>query len=123
MVLNTSFNRRGEPIVCSPEDAIESFVGLGADALAIGSFIVEKPSGDMRLPNLRKTTKPWWAPYGDESVFVSSSEHTHDAIVGKHGDFRQRLSEVKGRPARGATILLVAYELQGLGKLRGMGTH
>lgn len=41
MVLNTSFNRRGEPIVCTPEDAIESFAGLGADALAIGSFLVE----------------------------------------------------------------------------------
>ncbi|MEZ4410795.1 MAG: carbamoyltransferase C-terminal domain-containing protein [Polyangiales bacterium] len=39
MVLDTSFNRRGEPIVCTPDDAIESFVGLGADALVIGDFI------------------------------------------------------------------------------------
>lgn len=44
MVINTSFNRRGEPIVCTPEDALDSFLGLGADALAIGSFIVEHPS-------------------------------------------------------------------------------
>lgn len=41
MVLNTSFNRKGEPIVCTPEDAVDAFLGLGADALAIGSFIVE----------------------------------------------------------------------------------
>ena len=44
LVLNTSFNRRGEPIVRSPEEAIESFVGLGADALAIGPFIAEAPA-------------------------------------------------------------------------------
>lgn len=44
MVLDTSFNRRGEPIVCTPEDALDAFVGLGADALAIGSFVVERPS-------------------------------------------------------------------------------
>jgi predicted NodU family carbamoyl transferase/ferredoxin len=41
MVLNTSFNRRGEPIVCTPEDALESFLALGADALALGPFLVE----------------------------------------------------------------------------------
>lgn len=51
MVLNTSFNRRGEPIVCAPADALESFVGLGADALAIGSFIVEASRADRSIPN------------------------------------------------------------------------
>ncbi len=50
MVLNTSFNRRGEPIVCTPDDAIDAFLGLGADALAIGGFIVERPEG--APPNL-----------------------------------------------------------------------
>lgn len=45
MVLDTSFNRRGEPIVCTPEDALDAFVGLGADLLAIGSFVVERPPG------------------------------------------------------------------------------
>ncbi|TNF36941.1 MAG: radical SAM protein, partial [Deltaproteobacteria bacterium] len=42
MVLNTSFNRRGEPIVCTPADALASFTGLGADVLAIGPFVVER---------------------------------------------------------------------------------
>ncbi len=44
MVLNTSYNRRGEPIVCSPRDAIEAFEELGADTLAIGGYIVERRS-------------------------------------------------------------------------------
>ncbi len=44
MVLNTSFTRKGEPIVCTPKDAVESFRGLGIDALVMGPFIVvDKP--------------------------------------------------------------------------------
>jgi len=41
-VLNTSFNVRGEPIVCTPDDAIRCFFGTGLDALLIGPFVVEK---------------------------------------------------------------------------------
>lgn len=40
-VLNTSFNIHGEPLVCSPADAIDVFRRSGADALAIGPFLVE----------------------------------------------------------------------------------
>ena len=43
VVLNTSFNVRSEPIVCTPHDAIRCFFGSGLDALAIGSFLVRKP--------------------------------------------------------------------------------
>jgi carbamoyltransferase len=43
VLVNTSFNTRGEPIVCTPRDAIESFWTSPLDALAIGPFIVEKP--------------------------------------------------------------------------------
>ena len=42
VVMNTSFNLRGEPIVCSPTDAIRTFFSSGMDALIIGSFVVEK---------------------------------------------------------------------------------
>ena len=42
MVLNTSFNDKGEPIVCTPQDALRCFFSTGLDALAIGDFIVEK---------------------------------------------------------------------------------
>jgi carbamoyltransferase len=41
-VLNTSFNVKGEPIVCSPTDAVRCFYGTGMDAMAIGSFLLEK---------------------------------------------------------------------------------
>jgi len=42
VVLNTSFNVAGQPIVCTPKDAIGTFYICGLDALSIGDFIVEK---------------------------------------------------------------------------------
>jgi carbamoyltransferase len=42
VLVNTSFNTRGEPIVCTPRDAIECFWTSPLDALAIGSFLLEK---------------------------------------------------------------------------------
>jgi carbamoyltransferase len=43
-VLNTSFNIHGEPLVCSPAEAVDVFLRSGADALAIGPFLVERPA-------------------------------------------------------------------------------
>lgn len=42
VLINTSFNTLGKPIVCSPRDAIECFWTSPFDALIIGSFLVEK---------------------------------------------------------------------------------
>ena len=42
VVINTSFNVRGEPIVCTPQDAYHTFVNTGIDALVIGDFIVTR---------------------------------------------------------------------------------
>ncbi len=42
MVLNTSFNVKGEPIVCSPQDAIRTFYTCGLDALIMDRFLIEK---------------------------------------------------------------------------------
>jgi carbamoyltransferase len=42
ILVNTSFNTRGKPIVCSPRDALECFWTSPLDALAIGPFILEK---------------------------------------------------------------------------------
>ena len=42
MVLNTSFNVNGEAIVETPQDAIESFLFMGIDYLAIGPFLVSR---------------------------------------------------------------------------------
>lgn len=43
VLINTSFNTRGEPIVCTPRDAVECFWTSPLDALIIGSFLLEKP--------------------------------------------------------------------------------
>jgi carbamoyltransferase len=42
VIINTSFNVRGEPIVCSPRDAYICFMGSNIDLLAIGGFILYK---------------------------------------------------------------------------------
>ena len=43
-ILNTSFNVKGEPIVCHPREAIRCFFDTGLDVLVIGNFIIEKPA-------------------------------------------------------------------------------
>jgi carbamoyltransferase len=44
LVINTSFNVRGEPIVCTPADAYHTFANTGIDVLVIGDYIVtQKP--------------------------------------------------------------------------------
>ena len=42
VVLNTSFNIRGEPIICTPNEAIRCFYATGMDALCIGPFLLRK---------------------------------------------------------------------------------
>ena len=42
VLVNTSFNTRGEPVVCTPRDAVESFCTTALDVLAIGPFLLEK---------------------------------------------------------------------------------
>ena len=42
MVVNTSFNVRGEPIVCTPEDAYKCLMRTEMDYLVIGDFIFDK---------------------------------------------------------------------------------
>ena len=42
LLVNTSFNLNGEPIVCSPNDAIRTFYSCGLDILVIGNYVVEK---------------------------------------------------------------------------------
>jgi len=42
VILNTSFNIKGDPIVCTPRDAIKCFYDTGIDHLALGSFLLNK---------------------------------------------------------------------------------
>ena len=49
VLVNTSFNVRGEPIVCSPQDAFRCLMGTEIEWLAIGNCIVKKEEQDPRL--------------------------------------------------------------------------
>jgi len=49
VVVNTSFNVRGEPIVCSPEDAFKCFMGTELDLLVVGNCILRKDQQDEAL--------------------------------------------------------------------------
>jgi len=49
VVVNTSFNVRGEPIVCTPEDAFRCFMGTDIDVLAVGNCLLRKEDQDPAL--------------------------------------------------------------------------
>jgi carbamoyltransferase len=49
VLINTSFNVRGEPIVCTPEHAFNCFMRTGMDYLVIGNFILDKREQDQSL--------------------------------------------------------------------------
>jgi carbamoyltransferase len=59
VVVNTSFNVRGEPIVCSPEDAFRCFMGTEIDSLAIGNCLLHKRAQD---PKLRRNYQQAFEP-------------------------------------------------------------
>jgi carbamoyltransferase len=42
LVVNTSFNVRGEPIICTPKDAFKCFMGTEMDVLAVGNYVLYK---------------------------------------------------------------------------------
>ncbi len=54
ILVNTSFNVRGEPIVCTPEDAFRCFMGTDIEGLAIGNCYLEKSEQN---PSLRREYK------------------------------------------------------------------
>ncbi len=49
ILVNTSFNVRGEPIVCSPYDAFNCFMGTNLDYLIIGNYVLNKHDQDKKL--------------------------------------------------------------------------
>lgn len=49
IVLNTSFNVRGQPIVCTPQDALECFITTQIDCLVLGDFIVDRSENSLTL--------------------------------------------------------------------------
>jgi carbamoyltransferase len=59
VLINTSFNVRGEPIVCTPEDAFRCFMNTEMDALAIGDCYLEKGRQD---PGAKPISPPSFEP-------------------------------------------------------------
>jgi len=49
ILLNTSFNVRGEPIVCTPEDALKCFIKTDIDCLVLNGYIIEREKNPMEI--------------------------------------------------------------------------
>ena len=59
VLVNTSFNVRGEPIVCTPEDAFRCFMGTEIDVLVAGNCYLRKETQD---PRLKRDYKAMFTP-------------------------------------------------------------
>jgi len=57
MVMNTSFNEKGDPIVCYPADAVKTFQNTDMDFLCIGDFMVAKDRKSLDRLLAQKSTK------------------------------------------------------------------
>jgi carbamoyltransferase len=57
LVINTSFNVRGEPLVCTPEEAYNCFMRTDMDYLVMGNFLLSKKEQDMNLAASRSQTQ------------------------------------------------------------------
>lgn len=58
VLVNTSFNVRGEPIVCTPDDAYRCFVNTEMDGLVIGSFVLDRLAQPARAVARRVAPQP-----------------------------------------------------------------
>jgi carbamoyltransferase len=52
VIINTSFNVRGEPIVCTPDEAYRCFLATGIDALVLERYVLVKKSSHVTQPDL-----------------------------------------------------------------------
>jgi len=50
VLVNTSFNVRGEPIVCTPDDAYRCFMNTEMDFLIMGSYLLERTAQPGQIP-------------------------------------------------------------------------
>ena len=57
VLINTSFNVRGEPIVCTPEDALRCFIFTQIDFLVLGNIIINKKDISQNIQS--KFSKPF----------------------------------------------------------------
>ncbi len=59
VLVNTSFNVRGEPLVCTPEDAFRCFMGTEIEVLVVGNCLLRKEDQDPTLKQNYETASSW----------------------------------------------------------------
>ena len=57
MLINTSFNVRGEPVVCTPEDAYRCMMGTGIDYVIIGNYLIKREDNPQHMWDSEKYAK------------------------------------------------------------------
>ena len=77
VLLNTSFNEN-EPICCTPEEAVDTFVRTKMDVLVLGDFYAEKPEGDRIDDDGLRRTVEW---YRGAAGGCGSSSSTSTSIL------------------------------------------
>ncbi|MCB1054972.1 MAG: carbamoyltransferase [Acidobacteria bacterium] len=70
ILLNTSFNLRGEPIVCTPVDALKTFIRSRIDTLVLEDFVLD-----------RETMPPLWEPFLELEDAPTESAITHEVYT------------------------------------------
>lgn len=70
MLLNTSFNLRGEPIVCTPTDALQCFAKSGIDCLILEDFMLNRHALPERWPELARQLQGKGIPAITHSVYT-----------------------------------------------------
>ena len=57
ILINTSFNIRGEPIVCTPYDAYKCMMGTGIDCLIMDKFLIKRSDNEQNIWDSEKSAK------------------------------------------------------------------
>lgn len=70
ILLNTSFNVKGEPIVCSPEDALKCFIATDIDCLLLEDYFIDRSENDFEVARMIISTE-----------LVKQSAITHDVYT------------------------------------------
>ena len=94
ILLNTSFNVKGEPIVCTPQEALNTFSTAHLDLLVLGDYLVEpKPAADRSPPATVHSQRDEWRVTSDVEPPVTR----HTSLVTPAVDCLHRPIEARAR--------------------------
>jgi carbamoyltransferase len=126
VLVNTSFNVRGEPPVCTPEDAYRCFMRTEMDYLVLGNFLIEKKPRSGGLQTAEEKTAGWRPPLLEasspsENLSVPSLRRfgftltAMFALLGALFTWRHRMA---GRPLTSLALLFLLASIFGPSLLR-----